>query len=311
VVREVVGTGIRGRDVSIDYATSTGHLSRGFVRQNTFLPSVTNRLSLSLSEPIERIIAAINGCRPDVIGSYGSYLELLFRMVAMRGIDMHLPKAVLFASDMRLIEEDFGVPVLSRYNAVEVFKLGFTCRERTSFHLHDDLTHVKIVDANGQRVAEGEKGEVVISNLVNRGTVLLNYRSGDVASATHERCPCGRTLPLLATLEGRVEDILHLPDGRFIHPRLVCGVLENTSEILRHQLIQHDLDTFEFRVKTVYRQVFDLVIDDILADLRHLLGETATIRAEYCERLRPYGGGRKIRPVLSLVKPNDWITNTE
>jgi hypothetical protein len=41
-------------------------------------------------------------------------------------------------------------------------------------------------------------GEVVVSNLVNRETVLLNYRLGDVAASLPDRCPCGRSLPLLS-----------------------------------------------------------------------------------------------------------------
>lgn len=309
-VRRVVGRGLNHRAISIDYSTSTGHLSRGFLRENTFLPIGAKRTSLSLLEPMERIVAAINECRPVVISSYGSYLELLFKTIATQGIPMHLPKVLVYASDVmtdggkHLIEEDLGVTVLSKYNAVEAFKIGFSCEERTGFHLHDGLTHVKIVDADGQRVAKGEKGEVVISNLINRGTVLLNYRLGDVASATDERCPCGRTLPLLASLEGRIEDIIHLPDGRFVHPRLVCGVLENRAEVVQYQLIQHEPDVFEFRLATVDRAAFERIIGDILIDLRGLLGQSVTIEAMHYEKLKPHGAGRKFRPVLSLITRN-------
>ena len=45
---------------------------------------------------------------------------------------------------------------------------------------------------------------MVISNLVNRGAVLLNYRLGDVASLSTGKCSCGRILLMLSELEGRV-----------------------------------------------------------------------------------------------------------
>ena len=64
----------------------------------------------------------------------------------------------------------------------------------------------------------GEQGEVVISNLVNGASVLLNYPVGDVAAMSTAPCPCGRTFRSLSELEGRVEDILPLADGRFVHP---------------------------------------------------------------------------------------------
>src|SRR4030067_870432 len=97
-------------------------------------------------------------------------------------------------------ERELGIPVYSRYNAVEAFKIGFTCEERQAFHLNSDLTHVRIVDADGKPCAAGQTGEVIISNLVNRATVLLNYRLHDVAALSDELCPCGRTLALLCAL---------------------------------------------------------------------------------------------------------------
>ncbi|UCC75495.1 MAG: phenylacetate--CoA ligase family protein [Anaerolineales bacterium] len=311
-VRDVLGGRDRFRVVAIDYETSTGNQSREFLRQHTFLPVSGNRFSLFLTEPIEHIIAAVNRIRPEVIASYGSFVELLFRTLAARGIQMHLPKVVLFGSDMmtdagrRLIESQFGVVVLSRYNAVEAFKIGFSCRERTGYHLHDDLTHVRLVDKNGNAVAPGEQGEVVISNLVNRGTVLLNYRLGDLASTSHERCPCGRNLPLLAGLEGRVEDIIHLRDGTYVHPRQVCAILETRSEVVQYQLIQHQTDSFELRIATVDRAAFEKIGGAIVADLRRLLGQAVAIDAVHHEQLEPMGRARKLRPVLSLVNPQNW-----
>ena len=81
-----------------------------------------------------------------------------------------------------LIQERFGIPVLGRYGAIEALKIGYTCEAEVGYHLHEDLCHVRIVD-----------DEVVLSNLVNRGTILLNYRLGDIASRLEEPCPCGRS----------------------------------------------------------------------------------------------------------------------
>ena len=92
------------------------------------------------------------------------------------------------------IEGTFGIPVFSRYNAMEAFKIGFFCEQRSGFHIHDDLCHVRIVGDDGQTLPPGQQGQVVISNLVNRATVLLNYRLGDVASISTARCACGACL---------------------------------------------------------------------------------------------------------------------
>ncbi len=89
--------------------------------------------------------------------------------------------------------------------------------ERAGFHIHEDLCDVRIV---GKDKKKNGKGEVVISNLVNRGMVLINYHLGDLASLSDSvGCKSGRTLSPLSSLDGRVEDIVFLPDGKFIHPR--------------------------------------------------------------------------------------------
>jgi phenylacetate-CoA ligase len=265
-------------------------------------------LLLSVLDSVEDIIRNINEFHPDVLIGYGSYLETFFRILSFRKISIHLPKVLVYVAEGMteegriLIEKQFHVPVLSQYNAVEAFKIGFFCQERNGFHLHEDLCHIKIVDEKGKKVAWGEKGEVVISNLINRGTVLLNYRLGDVASFTKERCPCGRTLPLLSELEGRVEDTIFLSDGRFIHPRAIWGVIKKREGVLNYQLLQHEPKRFELRLATVDRRTYQQVASRILVDLKNLLGTSTIIESGYYEELKPQEGG-KFRPVLSLCNP--------
>jgi phenylacetate-CoA ligase len=156
------------------------------------------------------------------------------------------------------------------------------------------------VNARGERVKNGSKGEVVISNLINRGTVLLNYRLGDVASLASDRCSCGRTLPVLAELAGRVEDIIFLPNGEFVHPRAVWGVFKPRHEVLRYQLIQRASERFELRLITIDSATYQRIIGQILADLRDLLGEVV-IEPAYYRDLETQATG-KFRPVISLCR---------
>jgi phenylacetate-CoA ligase len=89
---------------------------------------------------------------------------------------------------------------------------------RRGYHLYEDLTDLWIADPDAQPCVAGERGEVVISNLVNRATVLLNYRLGDFARLSAKQCPCGRTSALLSTVDGRVSELVHLPGGDIVHP---------------------------------------------------------------------------------------------
>jgi len=77
-------------------------------------------------------------------------------------------------------------------------------------------------------VKPGEVGELVVSNLHNRAMVLLNYRLGDLGVIETEPCGCGRSLPVLRELQGRVSQIIPRADGTVI-----------SALTLRHQLAGH------------------------------------------------------------------------
>jgi phenylacetate-CoA ligase len=307
VLTRICGRAFGYKEAHIFYVGSIAEKVRDLYRQWTFIPVRPERLSLSVLESVEDIVTVINRFRPDVIISYGSYLETLFKLLNLRGLRMHLPRVLIYASDAMtddgrsFIEEKFAVPVLSKYSAAEAFRIGFFCEERRAFHLHEDLCHVKIVNARGEKVTSGEKGEVVISNLINRGTVLLNYRLGDLAVMSRERCSCGRTLPLLADLEGRVEDTIFLPDGEFVHPRAVWGVFKQKPEVMRYQLIQQTPQHFELRLVTIDRAAYAAVLEDILTELRQLLGKTIRIESAHYTKLDPPQTG-KFRSVIALPR---------
>jgi phenylacetate-CoA ligase len=73
------------------------------------------------------------------------------------------------------------------------------CAPGFGYHTNPDHILVEIVDPeSGEVLGEGEPGEVVITHLDTRGTVLLRYRTGDLTSGgiTTEPCPnCKRTVP--------------------------------------------------------------------------------------------------------------------
>ena len=268
-------------------------------------PMRPERCFVSLLDPVEAVISAINGFRPDVIYGYGTYLEHFARLVHSRGLHLHSPKAIVYGAEVmtelgrRMIEQDLGIPVYSDYAAVEVFKLAFSCEANNGLHVHEDLSPTWIARADGDRAAAGERGEVVVSNLVNHGTVLLNYCLGDVAAATTAACPCGRTLPMLTDLEGRVEDTIVLPDGRFLHPRAVWMIVRRRPAVIRYQLVQHAALLFELRLVTSDAAVFAQVAPEVTNDLEAILGAESHVEATFHEDL-PLGAGGKFRMVVAL-----------
>ena len=277
---------------------------RGLMARSSFRPFRPRFRRASLGRDPELVDRTIDTARPDVILGCGSHLEAFFRAAAARGGPRHRPKALLYTWDhmsaggRRLIEEHFGVPVISRYSAMESLKIGFTCELRDGFHLHEDLCHVTIVDHHGAEVPDGQPGEIVISNLVNRGSVLLRYRIGDLGRFSTEPCACGRSSRVLADLEGRVSEYVTLPDGSLLGPFLVTLAVNRVPGIVRFQLVQRTPTVFDLQLATVDRAAFDLGAPTAVAAVRELLGGY-DVEATYVDEIT-IEPRRKYRPIVLL-----------
>lgn len=291
------------KEASITYKSSTGKRVNEYYREATWFPVRPHRLMLSVEDPFDKMVDAIHTFRPDVLRGYGSHLETFFRLVDLRGVDLHPPRVLLTFSDAmtapgkEFIEGRFSTRVFSNYNAVEAFKIGFTCEASRGFHIHEDLCHLRVLRPDGTKAADGTMGEIVISNLVNRGTVLLNYRLGDMGAMATEPCPCGCPLPLLEHLHGRVGEVLILPHGDLIHPSAVWGVMREIPDALRYQLVQVAPERFEIKVLTRDRPTFNRIEPDLTKGLRGLLGNVSVapiFSPELANLVRT-----KFRPVIS------------
>lgn len=287
------GKRLRYSVIDVNYGPrDTGFQVLRFYREATAIPFRPRRHMLRIDDPFEAVVDKVNRVRPDVLQGYGSYLEAFFERLATTGTQMQVPPLVLYGSDTmspagrRSIEERFGVPVISRYNAVEAFKIGFVCEERSGVHVEDDLCHLRVLDADGEPAAPGALGEVVISNLVNHGTVLLNYRLGDLAAWSAEPCPCGRRTPLLSGVEGRLERTLHLPDGRFV-PEGAIQVLLKDRGARSFQLVQTAPEGYDLKLVADSADEYERIVPGAVDGLRDLLGDDARVQPTFHQTLPP------------------------
>ena len=174
---------------------------------------------LNINNPYIDTLRRLNDIRPDIIYCYGSHSEQFFRYIHKNQLDLHAPKIWIYGSDMMspgmrgFIEEQYGCLVYSTYNMNEMGAFSFECEKRNGFHLNIDACYSRLINEQGETVPDGVTGEVVISNLVNKATVILNYRTGDRARMSEKPCACGRKLPLLQELQGRICDTIYCSDG--------------------------------------------------------------------------------------------------
>lgn len=227
-----------------------------FYNQHLFRPNDlgSKRMVASTADSLSKNIDLLNRHKPDVLSSYGSYLGMLFQYARKKRIQIHAPKIAVYCADglneadQSLIEDTFQIPVRSVYRSAEALKIGFMCEQGKGIHLHPDICPLFLVDKKGEPVEPGRPGEVVISNLLNKATVLLNYRIGDLAVFDTHPCNCGRTFPLLKSLNGRKSEIINLPNGSGVDPNLLRSVFSKIRTIERYQVIQTAPLSFSIKV---------------------------------------------------------------
>lgn len=304
-----VGGRFGRRTTVISAAGASLRAGQAFNRKAALVPDfmAAQRQDLSIESSPARNVELINDFRPHVLGSYGSYLEALFLYLQRSGAQMHRPDVVVYGADnlsataRTLIGERWGARVVSVYQAVEVANVGFDCGEGMGLHVNVDLCPVTIMNSGGSLAPPGEPGEVVVSNLVNRATVLLNYRLGDLASVRPEACRCGRTLPLLSYVEGRSDDWIYRASGERVHPLLVCQLFRGDRDVWQFQVVQSAVGRLDVAIVLVPGADPARIAERLLTRLRALVGDGSRVDVRFTDEIVP-GPTGKIRAVVSRVE---------
>ncbi|GER80066.1 phenylacetate-coenzyme A ligase PaaK [Candidatus Denitrolinea symbiosum] len=142
------------------------------------------------------------------------------------------------------IEEAFKCPVRETYGMAEIVASASEC-EYGKMHLWPEVGHVEVMRENSP-VPLGETGELICTGIFNVDMPLIRYRVGDEGSLNAvSGCACGRSLPLLGKIHGRVDDVLYTADGRRIGR--LDPVFKAHLPVIEAQIIQEELDKLTVR----------------------------------------------------------------
>lgn len=127
------------------------------------------------------------------------------------------------------IEEVWGARVYDHYGLTEVGPSAIEATDTPGDLVMLESHYVtEVIDpATGLPVAEGEPGELVLTNLGRLGSPLIRYRTGDVVRA--KRDERGRLL-LIGGILGRTDDMIHLR-GNNVYPSAIEAVIRRFPAI--------------------------------------------------------------------------------
>jgi phenylacetate-CoA ligase len=135
------------------------------------------------------------------------------------------------------IEQGWGARVIDHHGLTEVGPISFECWERPGgLHLNEREYICEVLEPGSSRaVADGERGELVVTNLGRWASPLIRYRTGDIVVRRSGECACGRNF---ARLDGgilsRADDMVSVR-GVNVYPSAVESAVRRFDEVAEYR----------------------------------------------------------------------------
>lgn len=214
----------------------------------------------------QKIMDSLERLKVNVVTMIPGYCYHLLRQAVKQGRDFSNLKYLVFGAErvspafrdkVKELLVQVGakeVQILATYASTEAKTAWIQCAEHTGYHLYPDLEFIELVDADGKRVPDGQPGEIVYTALDWRGTVVVRYRTGDLAQGIeYGACPsCGRTVPRI------LPDIQRKSEVKEFHLTKIKGELVNLNNVFPLMSGVKGLDEWQLVIRKRNNDQFDL-----------------------------------------------------
>ncbi len=136
----------------------------------------------------------------------------------------------------------WGCEVFDHYGMTETgLGGGVECEAHQGYHLREADLYYEVIDPRtGEKLPDGEPGEVVFTSLTRKGMPLIRYRTGDISCLFPDVCPCGSFITRLDKIKERISGGIPLFSG-VLYPADLDEALFKLEGILDFSaVIKHD-----------------------------------------------------------------------
>jgi len=241
-----------------------------------YLPAFTH----SKENVIKALKWAVKQNNKVVLAGYASSLYVLSTIAKKNDLNLEFKTAIswgdkLFKHYRNSIENIFQTKVYETYASSEGFMIAAQ-KDLPYMYIMSTDVYIEILDDNGNEVADGEIGHVIVTKLNNYSMPLIRYRIGDLAiKLPKEKYPNNREFayPLLQRVVGRDTDIIKTRNGNFMVVHSFTGIIEHYPQIKQYTVVQKDLDSIT--IKYIKDKGFSVdILDEIKKEIQNNLNES-------------------------------------
>jgi len=211
----------------------------------------------------------------------------------------------LYESQRNLIEKAFHCKVYDSYRTREIGAIAQECEEHSGLHINSESVYLEIAVDPNKPENNSQNGKLLVTDLFNYASPFIRYEIGDVGSLANNSCPCGRGLPLLQEVGGRLVDVLYTTDGQKIATITVMpNLVEHLGITNQIQFDQHSLDRLTIRMSKPRPD--SEIIERQRKTAQKIFGENMLISYEFVDQIPLLPSG-KYRLVISHVEDGEKV----
>ncbi|MGB5705589.1 MAG: AMP-binding protein [Arenicellales bacterium] len=193
----------------------------------------------------EQQLDAIAALKPVGYSGTPSFLKILLEKAEelrkdISSINKAMVSGEAFPPSTRKLLAEKGIHALQCYGTADLGLIAYESCTDSGLIVDEDV-YIEIVrPGTGERVPDGEVGEVVVTTL-NPDYPLIRFATGDLSAMLAGESPCGRTNKRIAGWMGRADQTAKVK-GMFIHPEQIQQIVHKHPEIARARLMVEWVD---------------------------------------------------------------------
>ncbi len=250
-------------------------------------------------ENLPAIVDRIAKFGPVMIVAYVSAVHRIARFMLDANREREVrPRAILVSSETLFdwqradIERAFGCKVFNGYSLGEPVCFISECSEG-GMHISPEYGVVEYIESEGAH-------EIVATGLINRAMPMLRYRTGDRGvPGDGSTCACGRGLPKVGAIAGRIDEMVVTPEGSTVGPASLSLAFQSVPNLRESQIVQDTADRI-----AVYLAVASAYVPAneafLLRELRKRLGNKLAIDLHYVDAVPRTVSGKQRLVVSNL-----------
>jgi len=244
---------------------------------------------------------------PVLIDGYAESFNFLAQYINNNNNFKINPKAIISSAQIlpdqsrAIIESKLNTKVYDKYGSREFSGIAYESCE-SNIHLVVAENYIVEIIKNNKSAKAGEIGEIVITDLNNYCMPLIRYKIGDLAVkiADEYTSPCGRGLPAIGRIEGRVQAIIFCGNGKYLPGTFFAHFFKEYSHVIQQykvvQTIKSQIELFIVKGPRFTSESMKNIINDLM----RFMGEETKMNIKYVDKIPMVRTGKQQGTVSKL-----------